>query len=70
MGSTGHMWIRGVSCLGPGVTLATVRAGSKGSWTFFSGTALLPSSNSELVVGEKCCHYTTPSPHLKEPKFR
>ena len=50
--------------------LATVRPGSKESWIFFSGMALLPSSNSDLVMGEKFCHYTTPSPHLKEPKFR
>lgn len=51
MGSTGYMWIRRFSHLGPGVTLATVRAGNKGSWPFFPGMALHPSSNSELVVG-------------------
>ena len=70
MGSIGCVGMRKVPCLGPGVTLATVRPGSKESWMFFSGMALLPSSYSDLVMGEKCCRYTTPSPHLKEPKFR
>ena len=64
--SVGYIGERKISPLGAGVTLATV----EGKEAEKVGHCSLqwpcsPSSVSELVVGEKCCHYTTTSSFLE-----
>lgn len=67
-----HIWKRNVSPLGPGVTLALYkgRRQRKVDVLLSNGSALTHLSQNNWLWGQKWCHYTTPSPYLRQQGFR